>query len=130
MLIQCLEFAPSIVGRPKFWEISLPQFFVYNFIIQSQRDPIWVIWKSFSVAAEPLNTPDSHPHCHPTHCWEYQGFRGLAATLNDFQMAQMGSHCNCMIKSYPKNFGREIPKNLGRPIAFCTQPIIFLKNPA
>ena len=43
------------------------------------------------------------------------GIRGSAATLNDFQMAQMGSRCDCMIKSYPKKFGRKIAENLGRP---------------
>ena len=43
-------------------------------------------------------------------------FRGPAATLNDLQMAQMGSRCDCMIKLYTKNSGREIPKNLGRPL--------------
>ena len=104
----CLNQA---LGRPKFSGISLPHFFGQDFIIQSQRAPIWAIWKSFSVAAEPLNTPDPHPHCHPTHCWEYLGFRGLAATLNDFQMAQMGSRCDCMIKSHPKKFGREIGRH-------------------
>ena len=50
-----LRKGQGTIGRPKFWGISLPQFFVYNFIIQSQRDPIGVIWKSFSAAAEPLN---------------------------------------------------------------------------
>ena len=47
--------------------------------------------------------------------WGSGVFRGSAATLNDFQMAQMGSRCDCMIKSYPKKCGREIPENLGRP---------------
>ena len=48
------------LGRPKFSGISLPLFFVYNFIIQSQRDPIWAICKWFSVAARPLNTQNHH----------------------------------------------------------------------
>ena len=48
------------LGPPKFLGISLSLFFVYNFIIQSQRDPIWAICKSFSVAAGPLNTQNHH----------------------------------------------------------------------
>ena len=67
------------------------------------------------MAAGPLNTPNPHPHCHPTTLPRFGVFKGPAATLNDLQMAQMGYLCDCMIKSYPKKFGREIPENLGRP---------------
>ena len=35
----------------------------------------------------------------------------------------MGSRCDCMIKLYTKNSGREIPKNLGRPTG---QLVLFL----
>ena len=104
-----------VLGRPKFSGISLPLFFVYNFIIQSQRDPIWAICKSFSVAAGPLNTQNHHQWVGWAWVWWFWVFRGLAATLNEFQMAQWGSRCDCMIKLYTKNCGREIPENLGRP---------------
>ena len=42
--------------------------------------------------------------------------RGPAATLNNLQMAQMGSRCDCMMKLYTKKSGSEIPENLGRPM--------------
>ena len=84
--------------------------------MKSQRDPIWAIWKSFSVAAKPLNPKYSQQWVGWQWGWGSGVFRGSAATLNDFQMAQMGSRCDCMIKSYPKKIGREIPENLRRPI--------------
>ena len=73
------------------------------------KDPVWA--KSFSVATKPLNIWVR---------WVVEGglgyiFRGSAATLNDFQMAQTACHCLCMIKLFAKKCGREIPKILGRP---------------
>ena len=41
------------LGCPKFWGISLPNFFVYSFIMKLQWHIVLASWKLFSVAAGP-----------------------------------------------------------------------------
>ena len=84
---------------PKIFGIYLPHFFAHSLIIQRQWHPVLAIWKSFSMAAEPLNMYPNPPST--THLTQI--FRCLAATLNDFQMAKTRCHCVCVIKLYTKN---------------------------